>query len=89
MTKKSKKILITTEQHEIFIIRNGHHQAIHGFCPGCQQEVELLNLDTAVTFAQQPTRELFELIERGAVHAIETTTGHLLVCQNSLLNGKP
>ena len=84
MSEKAKKILITTEKHEIFIVRRGHDTAIHGFCPECKVEVEMLTFDAAVSFAQKQTRELFELIERGVIHSVETTTGHLLVCKSSL-----
>lgn len=84
MLKKSKQIFITTEKHEIFIARNGH-RAIQGFCSDCQTEVEMLNLDLAVTHSGKTVRELLELIECGAIHSTETTDGHLLVCRNSLL----
>ncbi len=84
MHAKSKKILITTETHELFILRKNRREAIHEFCPKCESKVELMSIDTAVSFAQKGTRQLFELIESGSAHSIETTTGHLLICKNSL-----
>ena len=88
MVSKSKKILITTQRHEVFIIRQNGDKAIFGLCPECGLEVELLNLDTAVSLAQKRTHELLALIEGGAVHSIETTTGHLLICKRSMEIGK-
>jgi len=44
----------------------------------------MLTLDEAVGFAAQHTRELIRRIDAGEVHALETGSGHLLVCRNSL-----
>ncbi len=84
MMTNAKKILITTESHEIFIVRMNGKSHIRGFCPNCTFEVEILTLDEAVSFSAKHTRELIRQIETDAVHSIETTSGHLLVCQNSL-----
>lgn len=83
MTKKTKKYLITTETHEIFIVRNGR-ETIRGFCRECAAEVEMLNFDAAVTVSGKPAREVFGLIASGAFHSLETASGHLLICRNSL-----
>ena len=79
-----KKILITTESHEVFIVRLGGGSNIKGFCAPCAGEVDLLTIDEAVSFSALGTRELIRRIERGAVHAVETASGHLLVCRSSL-----
>jgi uncharacterized protein YlaI len=84
MTAKSKKFSITTENHEIFILRRNRNKTIRGFCPDCQKEVEMLTLDEATTKTGKRTRELFELIENNSLHSIETGTGHLLICLKSL-----
>lgn len=81
-----KKILITTESHEVFIVRMGGSSNIQGFCPDCAEEVGLLTLDEAVSFSARSTRELLRQIECAAVHSIETASGHLLVCRRSLVN---
>jgi hypothetical protein len=86
MTENSKKIFITTKTSEIFIIRRGRRKLIHVFCPDCKREVEMLLLDEAVSFSAQNTRELIRRIDAGEIHALETGSGHLLVCQNSLEN---
>ena len=83
MMPKAKKYLITTETYEIFIVRRGL-QIIHGFCSECGKEVELLNLDSAVSLTGIRAREIFRLIENGEAHSLETTGGQLLVCRSSL-----
>jgi hypothetical protein len=80
----SKKILITTESREIFILRAGSKESLHGFCPGCGREVELLTLDQAVSISGTGAKELFWLVESGRIHAIETDTKHLLMCLASI-----
>ena len=79
-----KKILITTESHEVFIVRANGGSNIRGLCPNCLREVALFTLDEAVSFSARRARELIRQIERNAVHAVETASGHLLICQNSL-----
>jgi hypothetical protein len=83
MPAKSKKILVTTEQHEVLIVRR-NRQNIIGFCPECGREVKLLTFDEVTSTTGQPARELVRLIEKDLVHSIETESGHLLICRNSL-----
>jgi hypothetical protein len=47
-------------------------------------EVGMLSLDAAVTALGRGAFEIVTLIRRGSVHAVETETGHLLVCALSL-----
>lgn len=65
-------------------MRIGGGSNISGFCADCATEVKLLTLDEAVSFSAYRARELIRQIERGAVHVVETASGHLLVCRNSL-----
>jgi hypothetical protein len=83
MTLNTKKYLITTEKHEVFVIHNGN-KAIYEFCAECEKIVEMLNLDTATTQTGIRTREVLSLIELGEIHSIETENGHLIICKNSL-----
>lgn len=81
-----KKILITTESREIFIVRVKGKNVIQRFCPDCAAESEILTLDEAVSLSNVPMKKLIRLIETGAVHSLETESGHWLVCAASLLN---
>ena len=84
MPIKSKKILVTTASHEVFIVRRGRQKKVRDFCPACATQVEMLTLDEAVSASGRPARELICQIETGRIHSIETGSGHLLVCQVSL-----
>lgn len=79
-----KKILITTESHERFIIRVNGASDISGFCPHCASQVRLLTFDEAVSFSARHARALIREIERDRVHSVETSSGHLLICRVSL-----
>lgn len=83
----AKKILIQTETREIIILRAGAAGGITGYCEQCGRDAYLLTLDQAVSLTGLSTKELFELSEKGSVHAIETESRHLLVCAESI--GKP
>ncbi len=84
--KNAKKILITSATSEFFIIRRGRQKTFRGFCPNCAAETEMLTLDEAVILTGKSTLELVRPAESDAIHTIESASGHLLVCQNSLRN---
>ena len=84
MTSKGKKLLITTEKHEIFVVRGKRDTAIRGFCPKCLEEVEMLILDSTVRVSGVSTREVIRQIAADEIHSIETANGDLLVCRNCL-----
>jgi hypothetical protein len=84
MASKSKKYLITSESHEILIVRYNSQPTIRGFCFECQREVEMLTLDSITTQTGRRTRELLPLIEKKLIHSIEAESGHLLICYQSL-----
>ena len=80
----TKKILITTESHEVFILRIGERERAFGYCEGCGHEVEMLTLDQAVTECRIKTSDLVKMVVNQAVHALETQSGHLIVCDESI-----
>ncbi len=85
MQKKSKKILITTESHEITVILRNGKKVIHGYCMECAKQVNMLSLESAVRLTGKGAVEILSLFEQGEVHSFETTNGHLVVCENSLI----
>ena len=87
MTAKAKQILITTESHEVFIIRQSGEHTVPGFCPECNEQVEMMNFDTAISLTGIGGRELMHRSDDGEVHSIEAATGHLLICKRSLARG--
>jgi hypothetical protein len=87
MTTKTRRFLITTQQHEVFIVRVNSPSALHGFCPQCATEVELLTFDSAVQVSGVSGRAMIRQLATGEIHSIETANSHLLVCRNSLQPG--
>jgi hypothetical protein len=79
----AKKILITTECHEIFTLHINSDRGAAGFCRICNSEVEMLSLEQAVWLTHIHTRDLVRLVDASEIHAIETNTGHYLVCADS------
>lgn len=80
----AKRILITTESREIFIVRMNGKSDVQRFCETCAAETSMLTFDESVSAAGKTAREMIRQIEAGAIHSAETASGHLLVCQNSL-----
>lgn len=80
----TKKISITTESREIFVVRMREKSVIHGFCPQCAAKADFLTLDEAVCFSARTTREIVRQTETNQVHSVETASGHLFICQKSL-----
>ena len=82
--KNAKKIVIRTESHETFILQTNSKGRAFGRCRQCDREVEILSLDLAVSASGIKTSELVRKIERKEIHAIETGSGHILICSESL-----
>ena len=82
-----KKIVIRTESQETFILQTNSKGRAFGRCRQCDREVELLSLDLAVSASGIKTSELVRKIDRNEIHAIETESGHILICSESLREG--
>lgn len=75
---------MTYRRSEIVVIRSGQARAVVDRCPRCAMTVEMLSIDSSVDLSGCGTRQLFEILEVGLVHSIESASGHLLVCRRSL-----
>ena len=80
----AKKILITSESHEIFILKTGSKGRAFGRCRQCGQEVEILSIDRAVSVSGFKTSDLMRKIDANEIHGIQTESGHILICRESL-----
>ena len=80
----AKKILITSESHEIFILKTGSKGRAFGRCRQCGQEVEILSIDRAVSASGFKTSDLMRKIDANEIHGIQTESGHILICRESL-----
>lgn len=86
MPAKAKKFLITTETHEIFIVRRNGRDTVRGNCVICGREVGLLTIDSAVTLTGIRSLELFRMLETGRLHYVESEIGHVLICEPSIMH---
>ena len=84
MSRNSKKILIETESHSVFLIHRNPGELHVAYCAQCGRDNEMLTLDGAVQISGRRGRELTRLVETGEVHSHETVNGYLLICVRSL-----
>lgn len=84
MMQNSKKILVTTESREIFILRVDDQNNMRGFCSGCAAETEMLTLNEAVSFSGITALEMMRCIQSGRIHFQENANGHLFICAVAL-----
>jgi hypothetical protein len=83
MSAKTKKYLIITQKREVVAIQQ-KPQFLRRYCERCEQQVEMMTLDTITFKTGKSTRQLFQMIENNLLHSIETGRGHLMICLNSL-----
>ena len=79
-----KQIVITAEKSETYVIRQQPKSTVHVWCHGCDQEIECLTVEQAVTLTGLSARRLFRMVETEGIHFSETGDGQLLVCPNSI-----
>jgi hypothetical protein len=83
-----EKIFMKTEMkletYESTIIRIRRRQAVSAFCQTCGQEVLHLTIPRAAAVLQISEKEVFHLVENESVHSLETATGSLFICGNSV-----
>lgn len=82
MSVNAKKLLMTRELHETIIVRSG--RTFQAFCTLCSADSVFISLDSAVSICDRRVSEIIHEIEAGNIHARETASRHLLICQNSL-----
>jgi hypothetical protein len=84
MQMNGKQILITTESHEVLVVRRERERVTGAFCLECCELVEMLSFDTAISHSGIGGRQLMMRLETGDVHSIEAESGHLLICRRSI-----
>jgi hypothetical protein len=80
----AKKILVTTESHELVIVRRRLSTSSQHVCPICSTSAVGLTLDDAKVYTGRSALQLINGIETSAIHAYEIAGGPLLICQKSL-----
>ena len=82
--EKKKTTTITSESHELFIVRRGAEQPIRMWCPDCAAEVDMLKPEEAAVIANVDTRTIYRWIEAAQIHHSESGEGNVLVCPRQL-----
>lgn len=77
-----QKAEITLEVEETIVLRQDH--ILEAFCPQCEALVEMITPRIAVALSDFSEREIFRLIEAGAIHFIEAEW--VFICWNCLIN---
>jgi hypothetical protein len=82
--EKKKTTTITSESHELFIVRRGAEHSIRMWCPDCAAEVDMLKPEEAAAIANVTTRTIYRWIEAAQIHHNESRGGNVLVCPKCL-----
>jgi len=75
---------MVVELEEVFVIRSRQTMSFD-WCDKCGDQVHMVTPDQAATITGIGSRYLYRSIEAGRIHFNETSEGHLLICQRSLL----
>lgn len=78
-----QKTTISVETHSLSVIRPAH-SPVNLLCAGCAANVEMVTPERAAVLCATSPRSIYRLVERGALHFIESSAGELLICCRSL-----
>ncbi|MGI8641836.1 MAG: hypothetical protein ACR2MG_18050 [Pyrinomonadaceae bacterium] len=82
--KAKKRLEIVWETHEITRIGFNQDRRTMAFCQSCQSDTLHLSIVAAATVANISETAVFRLAEAGEIHYLETESGSLLICSESL-----
>jgi hypothetical protein len=80
---KNKKTEILIETHERTLVR-WLEKEVRSVCRACRAEALFILPERAAVETGASVREIFRLVESGAVHFIETDNRLTLICRTSL-----
>ena len=83
MSRRTEKTVITVKTYQRTVVRLRKKEKI-AWCEQCAAEAVMLAPNEAAVHLQTTAREIFRLTEAGEIHYLETETGALLVCGDSL-----
>jgi hypothetical protein len=79
-----KRTEITVETNEIWIIRPST-RPLPGWCTDCEGIVNRLWPEDAASLVDVRVRVIYQWVEAGKVHYLDSPEGHLLICVCSLM----
>ena len=80
---EKKRIEITLKTRQVFLIRRAP-ECDRPLCAECVEGSQMITPKEAAALSETSTRAIYRLIEGGGLHFIETDSGSVLVCSNSL-----
>jgi hypothetical protein len=80
-----KRTEITIEIDEITLVKGAGNASARVWCPGCAAIVTLVPPERAAAIAGVTVRTINRWVEAEIVHFVETESGLLLLCVNSLM----
>ena len=83
MNRRTEKTVITVETFQRIVVHSRQKLKI-AWCEQCAAETVMLAPNEAAIVLQTTARHIFRLTEAGEIHYLETESGTLLVCGNSL-----
>lgn len=78
----AKKYLVSRRRAEFFVYRRRF--GFEYFCEDCQAESHFVSLEDAMLLCDLTMREIVRRADAREIHFLESTGGHLVVCQKSL-----
>lgn len=79
-----RRLRVTVTKIRRFPLTDESRSSPHGPCQVCAREVELLTRDGAAEVLEVGLSALDDFISAGRVHAVETASGSVRVCKDSL-----
>ena len=83
MRRKKKTTIVTFESRERMTIQQSSRSLVR-WCDRCRQEAFMVTPHEAAAISRSDARAIFRAVETGTIHSIETESGQLLVCSNSI-----
>ena len=80
---KKKHVEITAEVQRTLIIKESN-AALPAWCSQCNQQVRMISPTAAAALAGTSVREIFQRVEAGDLHFIETPEGQIRICSDSI-----
>jgi hypothetical protein len=81
MMKRKVKLRITTSSRQVIRVFG---QSLRARCPICEREVEMLTRAQSAEALEIDGQTFDSLLAAGRLHTIQTVSGSLRVCQDSL-----
>lgn len=81
--EKKKITIITSETHEVLVVRKAANIELRRWCPRCNLDVDMFTPQEAARMLGTSPREIYRQLEAGEIHFSEEPGMPLLVCRNS------